>query len=118
DITVRIAVHAVRRVTGGTVLDWSVTPLHGAGLHPNDPVPRRLHLVLTRPGEGYPNIVLVDAPRSRLYRPLIVKGADSRCLCTPVMLAQQNLHIDHTTLLQVAFPTLPRGVATVGVELG
>jgi hypothetical protein len=37
DIAVRIAVHAVRRVTGGTVLDWSVTPLHGPGLHPNDP---------------------------------------------------------------------------------
>lgn len=117
DITMRIAVHAVRRVTGGTVLDWSVTPLHGPGLHPNDPVPRRLDLGLTRPGEGYPNIVLVDARRSKVYRPLIVKGAGSRCLCTPVALAEQNLRIDHTTLLQVAFPTLPSDLATVDVEL-
>jgi hypothetical protein len=31
DITMRLAVHAVRRVPGGTVLDWSVTPLHGSG---------------------------------------------------------------------------------------
>ena len=31
-ITMRLAVHAVRRVEGGTVLDWSVTPLHGPGL--------------------------------------------------------------------------------------
>jgi hypothetical protein len=56
-ITVRIAVHGVRRVSGGTVLDWSVTPLHGQGLHPNDPLPRRFDLGLTRPGEGYPNIL-------------------------------------------------------------
>src|SRR4029450_5770373 len=70
DITMRIAVHAVRRVAGGTVLDWSVTPLHGPGLPPNDPVPRRVDLGLTRPGEGYPNILLVDASRSRVYRPL------------------------------------------------
>jgi hypothetical protein len=117
DITMRIAVHAVRRVIGGTVLDWSVTPLHGPGLHPNDPVPRRLDLGLTRPGEGYPNIVLVDAPRSKIYRPLILKGTGSRCLCTPLTLAEQNLRIDHTALLQVAFPTLPNDVATVDVEL-
>jgi hypothetical protein len=32
DITMRLAVHPVRRVEGATVLDWSVTPLHGAGL--------------------------------------------------------------------------------------
>jgi hypothetical protein len=41
DITMRLAVHAVRRVPGGTVLDWSVTPLHGRGLRPNDPLPQR-----------------------------------------------------------------------------
>src|SRR5215208_687194 len=117
DITMRIAVHAVRRVAGGTVLDWSVTPLHGSGLHPNDPVPRRLDLGLTRPGEGYPNIVLVDVPRSKVYRPLTLKGPDSSCLCTPVTVAQRNLRIDHTTLLQVAFPALPNDLATVDVEL-
>src|SRR5215211_4002613 len=34
DITMRVAVHAVRRTEGATVLDWSVTPLRGAGLQP------------------------------------------------------------------------------------
>jgi hypothetical protein len=117
DITVRIAVHAVRRIAGGSVLDWSVTPLHGPGLRPNDPLPRRFDLGLTRPGEGYPNIVLVDAPRSKVYRPLALRQAGTRCLCTPVTLAQRNLRIDHTTLLQVAFPALPNDVATVDVDL-
>jgi hypothetical protein len=117
DITMRIAVHAVRRVAGGTVLDWSVTPLHGPGLRPNDPVPRRLDLGLSRPGEGYPSIVLVDAPRSKVYRPLTLRGSGSHCLCTSVTLAERNLRIDHTTLLQIAFPPLPNDVATVDVDL-
>jgi hypothetical protein len=117
DITMRIAVHAVRRVAGGTVLDWSVTPLHGPGLRPNDPVPKMLDLGLSRPGEGYPSIILADAPRSRVYRPLTLKDSASRCLCTSVTLAERNLRIDHTTLLQVAFPPLPNDLATVDVDL-
>jgi hypothetical protein len=117
DITVRIAVHAVRRVAGGTVLDWSVTPLHGPGLQPNDPVPRTLDLGLTRPGKGYPNILLVDIARSRVYRPLTPKTAASGCLCTPVTVVQQNLRIDYTTLLQAAFPPLPDDLAAIDVQL-
>ena len=117
DITMRIAVHAVRRVAGGTVLDWSVTPLHGPGLRPNDPVPKMLDLGLSRPGEGYPSIILADAQRSRVYRPLTLKDSASRCLCTSVTLAERNLRIDHTTLLQVAFPPLPNDLATVDVDL-
>jgi hypothetical protein len=117
DITMRIAVHAVRRVAGGTVLDWSVTPLHGPRLQPNDPLPRSFDLGLTRPGEGYPNIVLVAADRSRVYRPLTLKSAASRCICTPVTFVQRNMRIDYTTLLQVAFPPLPDDLATVDVQL-
>jgi hypothetical protein len=117
DITMRIAVHAVRRVTGGTVFDWSVTPLHGPGLHPNDPVPASVDLGLTRPDEGYPSILLIDAARSRAYRPLTWKGSDFRCLCTSVIRVQQNLRIDHTSLLQVAFPALPDDLTTVDVQL-
>jgi hypothetical protein len=117
DITMRIAVHAVRRITGGTVLDWSVTPLHGPGLHANDPLPRRVDLGLSRPGEGYPSILLVDAARSKVYRPLTGKGSGSRCLCTPVTVVQRDLRIDHTSLLQVAFPALPDDLATVDVQL-
>jgi hypothetical protein len=117
DITMRIAVHAVRRVTGGSVLDWSITPLHGPGLAPNDLVPGGLDLGLSRPYEGYPNILLVDAARSKVYRPLTLKGSGTSCLCTPLPVAQRNLRIDHTTLLQIAFPPLPVELARVDVEL-
>ena len=117
DITMRLAVHAVRRVAGGTVLDWSVTPLHGAGLRPSDPLPTTVNLGLSRPGEGYPDILLVDAARARVYRPLTRKGWGSRCLCTPVTLAQRSLRIDYTTLLQVAFPALPDDLENVDVQL-
>jgi hypothetical protein len=50
DVTMRLAVHAVRRIDGATVLDWSVTPLHGAGLRPKDPLPTTANLGLSRPG--------------------------------------------------------------------
>ena len=97
DITMRLAVHAVRRVEGVTVLDWSVTPLHGAGLRPKDPLPTTANLGLSRPGEGYPDILLVDAARARVYRPLTRKGWGSQRLCTPLSLAQRNLRLDYTT---------------------
>src|SRR3954469_23474581 len=47
-IQVRIAVHAVRRVGGATVLDWSVTPIEGPNLRPGDPLPDELDLGLSR----------------------------------------------------------------------
>src|SRR4029453_12265224 len=98
DITMRVAVHAVRRIEGATVLDWSVTPLAGAGLRPKDPLPTAVNL---GPNEGYPDILLVDAVRARVYRPLTLRGWDSQCLCTPLMVAQRNLRIGYTTVLQV-----------------
>jgi hypothetical protein len=116
-ITMRLAVHAVRRMEGGTVLDWSVTPLHGAGLAPRDPLPTTLDLGLSRPNEGYPDILLADAARARVYRPLTRRGWGSLCLCTPVTLAQRNLRIGYTTLLQIAFPALPDELETVDVQL-
>jgi hypothetical protein len=116
DITMRLAVHAVRRVEGATVLDWSVTPLHGAGLRPKDQLPTTANLGLSRQGEGYPDILLVDAARSRVYRPLTRKGWGSQCLCTPLSLAQRNLRLDHTTVLQIAFPALPDDLDNVDVQ--
>ncbi len=112
DITMRLAVHAVRRIEGATVLDWSVTPLHGAGLQQNDPLPTTVNL---GPNEGYPNILLVDAAQARVYRPLTRRGWDSQCLCTPLMVAERNLRIGYTTVLQVAFPALPDDLAHVDV---
>jgi hypothetical protein len=117
DITVRLAVHALRRVPGGTVLDWSVTPLHGPGLWPHDSLPPTVNLGLSRRGEGYPDIVLVDPKRERVYRPLAGKGWGTPCLCTHVGPAQRILRIGHTTLLQITFPALPDGLKTVDVYL-
>jgi len=112
DITMRVAVHAVRRTEGATVLDWSVTPLRGAGLQPKDPLPTAVNLGAN---EGYPNILLVDAARARVYRPLTLRGWDSQCLCTPLMVAQRNLRVGYTTVLQVAFPALPDDLTNVDV---
>jgi hypothetical protein len=115
DITMRIAVHAVRRISGGTVLDWSVTPLHGPGLRAGDPVPRMIDLGLTRPGEDYPSIVVVA--RSQVYRPLTHMESGSQCLCTPLTTVQENLRMRHTRVVQVAFPPLPEDLGTVDVHL-
>jgi len=112
DITMRVAVHAVRRTEGATVLDWSVTPLRGAGLQAKDPLPTAVNLGAN---EGYPNILLVDAARARVYRPLTLRGWDSQCLCTPLMVAQRNLRVGYTTVLQVAFPALPDDLTNVDV---
>jgi hypothetical protein len=117
DITMRLAVHALRRVPGGTVLDWSVTPLHGPGLGPRDRLPPTVNLGLSRPGEGYPDIVLVDADNKQVYRPLAHKGWGSPCLCTQLALAQRILRISHTTLLQVTFPALPDDLKAADVYL-
>jgi hypothetical protein len=117
DITMRLAVHAVRRVEGGTVLDWSVTPLHGAGLKPRDQLPATVDLGLSRVGEGYPDILLVDAARDRVYRPLTSKGWGSLCICTPITFAQRLMRMDYTTLFQVAFPALPDKLESIDVQL-
>jgi hypothetical protein len=85
-------------------------PIHGPGLRPSDPVPSRLDLGLSRPDESYPNIVLIDAARSQVYRLLTLEGSDSRCLCT--RLSRNSLRIGYTSLFQIAFPALPDDLAT------
>ena len=118
DITVRLAVHAVRRIPRGTVLDWSVTPLSGPDLGANDAVPSSFNLGLSRFGEGNTNVFLLDSHARRLYRPLTHRGPGPQsCLCTPVWLVQRELRIGHTTLLQTAFPPLPDDVFTLDVDI-
>ncbi len=118
DITVRWAVHAVRRMRGATVLDWSVTPLSGRDLHVGDRVPSSVNLGLTRFGEGDTNVFLIDADAGRVYRPLTRRGSDDpACLCTPVALAQGDLRIGSTTLLQTTYPAIPRDVFTIDVDI-
>lgn len=119
DIQVRIAVHAVRRMTGATVLDWSVTPLRGQGLKAGDQLPPTVNLGLTRLGEDNANVFLVDGWASQVYRPLTSSGfgGAASCLCSPVRLAERNLHIGETSLLQIAYPPLPESLGTVDVDI-
>ncbi|HEY5784859.1 MAG TPA: hypothetical protein VIT65_08780 [Microlunatus sp.] len=115
-VQVRIGVHAVRRISGATVLDWSVTPLSAPNLQPGDPVPPTLDLGLSRPDEELPRITLLDGRGGRLYRPLASPDDPRRCVCTPLSPALK-LRIGHTTLLQVAFPALPGSSTTVDVVM-
>jgi hypothetical protein len=117
DVQVRFAVHAVRRVHGGTVLDWSVTPIRAPNLRPGDPVPDSVDLGLSRRWESSANVFLVDAGRRMVYRPLLRAPDSDYCLCTPIWLSQRSLRIGVTTLLQVAFPELPDALRTVDVDI-
>ncbi len=117
-VTVRLAVHAVRRIPGATVLDWSVTPLSAAGLTSGDAIPASLNLGLSRFGEESVNIFLLDSPRRLVLRPLTRIGPGlPECLCTPVRLAQLGLRLGETTLLQVAYPPLHSDARSVDVDI-
>jgi hypothetical protein len=116
-VTARIAVHAVRRAPGVTVLDWSVTPLTAPDRQVGDEVPPGFDLGLDRTSAGGINMVLIDARSKKVYRPLSHRGREQayRCLCTPIWTAQATMRLGETRLLQVAFPALPRSVRFVDV---
>ena len=117
EVQVRFAVHAVRRVEGGTVLDWSVTPIRGSNLRPGDAVPASFDLGLSRRGESVANVFLVDARSRTVYRPLGGARDADYCVCTPIWLAQRSLRVGVTTLLQITFPELPAALRTVDVDI-
>lgn len=116
-VEVRIAVHAVRRVAGGTVLDWSLTPLRAPNLRPGDLLPEGFELGLADPDGGAPAIYLIDAGAAAVYRPLTTGSDAVPCLCTPIAAAQRTLRIGVTTLQQIAYPRLPAGTTSVDVSL-
>lgn len=116
-VEVRIAVHAVRRVAGGTVLDWSLTPLRAPNLRPGDLLPDGFELGLADPDGGAPAIYLIDAGAEAVYRPLTTGEDAVPCLCTPIAAAQRVLRIGVTTLQQIAYPRLPSGTTSVDVSL-
>lgn len=114
-IDVRIALHALRRIEGGTVLDWSVTPIRGLNLLAGDRVPATVDLGLTEDNAGSGNmIMLVDAFDDRIYRPLT---DGSHCLCSPLRSARRGLRIGETRLLQVTFPELPAEQKVIDIDL-
>lgn len=114
-VTYRVAVHAVRRLIGGSVLDWSVTPLPGPGLAVDDPV-SGADLGLTRTGRPLPAVSLVDVSRRQVLRPLL-HVASATCVCTPLPDAASRLRAGRTTLLQVAFPSPADDAATLDVVI-
>jgi hypothetical protein len=117
-LTVRIAVHAVRRIPGATVLDWSVTPLSGAGLNNGEPVPDSFNLGLTRFGERHGQHLLVRRPpRTGPSAADPIGPGLPECLCIPSRLAQSSLRVGETSLLQVAYPPLPSDLRSVDVDL-
>lgn len=118
-VTIRFAVHAVRRTTGATVLDWSVTPLASPGRRPGDPLPSGTDLGLDRTLPGQQNLALLDTRTSRAYRPLANVSPElfSRCLCTPLFAVLPLLRFGETRVLQLAFPSLPATTTRVDVAL-
>ena len=110
DISVRIAVHAVRRVLGGTVLDWSVTPLAEPPADPGEQLSLKLGLV-----DEF-DIFLIDAASAKVYRPLVGRRSGG-CLCTLAWLAGETLVVNSPRLLQTTFPRLPASTRLVEVNI-
>ncbi|GAA2095358.1 hypothetical protein GCM10009841_06420 [Microlunatus panaciterrae] len=119
DATVRVAVHAVRRIEGATVLDWSVTPLSVPGLVRGESIPPWVDLGLSRQSEGQVNVFLIDGQTHQVYRPLTPRDRDERgqCLCTPLWVAQLNLRVGETRLMQITYPALPSALQTVDLDI-
>lgn len=110
DGPVRIAVHAVRRVVGGTVLDWSVTALAVPGAAPGDQLLVELGLV-----EEF-DVSLIDPAKALVYRPFINRRSGT-CLCIPAWLVGQTMVVNSPRLLQTTFPPLPDSTGTVEVNI-
>jgi hypothetical protein len=119
-VTMRIAVHAVRRVDGATVLDWSVTPLSASGFAFGDNLPG-IEMGLDVPARSNyePAVSLLDADGKQVYRPLIHQSRRlfNHCLCTPVWRLAQSLRIGETRLLQISFASLPAATEFVDVNM-
>ena len=117
-VTFRLAVHAVRRAQGATVMDWSVTPIEADGHDFGDDLPG-IDLALDRASRSDINFTLLDPATGEVYLPLThrSRGLFNHCLCTPPWVIQQDLRIGETRLLQIAFPELAAGVEFIDVSL-
>ncbi|MGI3782100.1 MAG: hypothetical protein ACRYG2_15160, partial [Janthinobacterium lividum] len=118
-VTIRFAVHALRRTANATVLDWSVTPLVAPGRQRGDPLPSGTDLGLDRTLTGQQNLALLDTGADRAYRPLANVSSElfSRCLCTPLYAVLPQLRFGETRVLQLAFPALPAATTRIDVAL-
>ena len=118
-ISIRFALHAVRRLADATVVDWSVTPLSAPDYQPGDRLPSWVDLGLSRTSEGDLNMFLLDPNGGKVYRTLSHQSRRlfNRCLCTPLWLVQQGLRIGETRILQATFPPLPAELDFIDVGL-
>jgi hypothetical protein len=118
-IRTRFAIHAVRRLEVGTVVDWSVTPLSAPRHAPGEKLPSWVDLGLSRSSEGDVNMFLIDPASGKIYRTLSHQSRRlfKRCLCTPLWLAQQGLRIGETRMLQATFPPLPDALSFIDVDM-
>lgn len=111
DPSLRIALHAIRRTPGGTLLDWSITPLSDVSWA----VGRDLDEQSTAAtlAESASTFRIIDSDHRTVYDPLISTRTGG-CLCS---VPEGGLRIGITSLLQVAFPKLPSTLHSVSVEL-
>jgi hypothetical protein len=117
-ITIRIAVHAVRRIEQATVLDWSITPIAAPGHRFGDDLPST-DLGLEPATRVSPTVTLLDSEGRTAYQPLAHRSREefNHCLCIPLVRLQPNLRVGETRLLQVAFPALPDRLRFVDVSV-
>lgn len=115
-VTSRYAVHAIRRLAGATVLDWSITPLSAPNVKVGDPLPSSTDLGLSTEAGGV-NVLLVDGAGRKVYRPLSQGRAHfNQCLCTPLWAAQISMRMGETRLLQTTFPSVPTSTEFLDVD--
>lgn len=117
EVTARYAVHAVRRMAGATVLDFSITPLTAPGLQDGDELPSGTDLGISTDDGGTVRAWLLDPAAQHGYPQLAhTSGAAfHHCLCTPLWAAQPELRLGTARLLQTAFPALPARTRQVDV---
>jgi hypothetical protein len=106
----RIGLHGLRRVPGGTVLDWSITPLPRVGLEPGEQLP---DTVGVGPAGDPLAFRLIDTGGDRVYGPLTGRNG-SDCLCT---VPGSRLEVGQTLIQQLVFPALPSAVHAVAVDI-
>lgn len=121
---VRVAVHGVRRMTGATVLDWSVTPLASDTAKLGDKVDQQLDVNVAPNFDNTNALVLIDAAAKKVYRPLdnddqVAPGGHqvAGCLCVPWFKVYRDLTVGKTRLMQAAFPELPANLDSITVSI-
>lgn len=112
----RVALHAVRRVPKGTVVDWSVTVLPSSS-GTSDGLQTAVALGLNALWVSTP-MALVDPAAGKVYRPLLSgKDVNASCLCTPVFAGDASREVGTPQLFQTVFPPLPADVSTTDVAI-